>query len=576
MNSIIKLFMLASMVAVFAGCQKDFLQMPTSSATTLDSVFSTAIKAQGAISNAYRRAIPQGLPFANTWNAMISENLSGAMNYGFSWTISRNIILNGMNANSTNTDMDGYNNNFPAIRQCYLVKENIDKVSDMSTDEKTIVKAEMQALIAFRYTQMMIMYGGVPIVSKSLDANDEGSLEIPRSSLKNVLDSIVKWTDQSAAVLPSRWSNNLIGRMTKSAVLAIKAKALLYASRPLFNTATPYLDLGTKNNLICLGSTNANLWNQAAAAADAVIAEAEGAGGLMIINTGNPLDDYGTATSKLNNPEVILAYKFINTSGASDNWSELPMNAFYCSRYWQGQGNVLMTHQLEQYAKSDGTNQTWPAVGTTRPFSEYTAKMNQMEARFKASFQPWEMDAWTNPGDANWRNNSTFGSGPGYGVARVSKFYYKASGRRWFEFPIFRLASTYLSAAEAYNEMGQSTKALERLNKIHVRAGLPPVTETNQVKLRSIIQREWMVEMFSENYRLNDIKHWKLSNIGNGIIGGATRGFAFNDLTNVKLTGNTNYTDREVYQGFWSPSQFLNPFPQTEINKGYLVQNPGY
>lgn len=576
MKSIIKYFVLISMVAVLAGCQKDFLQMPTSSATTLDSVFSSAIKAQGAISNAYRRAIPQGLPFTNTWNAMIPENLSGAMNYGFSWTISRNIILNGMNANSTNSDMDGYNNNFPSIRQCYLVKENIDKVKDMSADEKAVVKAEMQALIAYRYTQMMIMYGGVPIVSKSLDANDEGSLEIPRSSLKNVLDSIVKWTDQSAAVLPSRWANNLIGRMTKSAVLAIKAKALLYASRPLFNTATPYLDLGTNNNLICMGSTNANLWNQAAAAADAVITEAEGAGGLSIINTGNPLDDYGTATSKPNNSEVILAYKFINTSGATDNWGELPMNAFYCSRYWQGQGNVLMTHQLEQYWKSDGANQSWPAVGTTRPFSEYTAKVNQMEARFKASFQPWEMDAWTNPGDANWRNNSTFGSGPGYGVARISKFYYKAGGRRWFEFPIFRLASAYLSAAEAYNEMGQSTKALEKLNKIHVRAGLPPVTETNQAKLRAIIQREWMVEMFNENYRLNDIKHWKLSNIGNGIIGGAARGFAFNDLSNVKLTGNTNYTDREVYQGFWSSSQFLNPFPQVEINKGYLIQNPGY
>ena len=134
MNSITKYFILISMVAVLAGCQKDFLQMPTSSATTLDSVFSTAIKAQGAISNAYRRAIPQGLPFANTWNAMIPENLSGAMNFGFSWTISRNIILNGMNANSTNTDMDGYNNNFPSIRQCYLVKENIDKVKDMSAD----------------------------------------------------------------------------------------------------------------------------------------------------------------------------------------------------------------------------------------------------------------------------------------------------------------------------------------------------------------------------------------------------------------------------------------------------------
>jgi hypothetical protein len=82
--------------------------------------------------------------------------------------------------------------------------------------------------------------------------------------------------------------------------------------------------------------------------------------------------------------------------------------------------------------------------------------------------------------------------------------------------------------------------------------------------------------MFSENTRLYDLKHWKHPDIGKGIIGGDIRSFAFNDLTNVKLTGNTNYTNRVVYVGYWAPSQFLNPFPQSEVNKGYLVQNPGY
>ena len=41
------------MIAMMASsCMKDFLQMPTSSATTVESVFSTRIKAQGAIANA--------------------------------------------------------------------------------------------------------------------------------------------------------------------------------------------------------------------------------------------------------------------------------------------------------------------------------------------------------------------------------------------------------------------------------------------------------------------------------------------------------------------------------------------
>jgi hypothetical protein len=571
-----KIVLVIPVIATLLGaCEKDFLQMPITNATTVDSIFTTTVKAQGAIANAYKKCLSQGLPYSNVWNAMIQENLSGGMNYGFGWTLSKDIVLNGLSASGTSEDMDGYGGNYPPVRQAYLVKENIDKVTDMTDGDKAIVKAEMQALVAYRYEQMFIMYGGVPVVSRSLQAGD--SLTMPRNNLKEVLDAIVSWCDQAAAVLPSRWPDTWTGRMTKSAALAIKSKALLYAARPLFNTATPYLDFGGNNNLICLGNADAGRWTTAAYAADALITEAETNGGLSIINTGNPLDDYGTATSVPSNNEVILAFKFKNdVLFDGGNWNNLPMNAFYNSRVWEAQGNVLTTNQLENYYKADGSNQSWPAVGSTVSFSDYTTKMNQMEARFKVTFQPWQMDAWSNPGDASWTNASTFGSGPGFGCARIAKFYYKAGSRAWFEFPIFRLAAAYLSAAEAWNEAGQASKALDRLNKIRTRAGLPAVTETDPDKLRSIIQREWAVEFYDENYRLHDVKHWKLPNIGNGVLGGPIRAMSFNDGASVKLTGNTNYTDKVIYQAFWAPKQYLNPFPQSEINKGYLVQNPGY
>jgi len=568
------LYIILSIVVGFCACQKTFLQMPVSNATTADSVFSTTVKAEGAIANAYKNCLSQGLPYTNVWNAMIPDNLSGAMNYGWAWGLSESIVLNGLSANGTNEDMDGYDWNFTPIRQAYEVKENIYKVKDMSDADKATVRGEMQALIAYRYEQMFIIYGGVPILSRSLQGSD--SLAIPRAPLQQVLDSVVSWCDQAAAVLPSQWPATWNGRMTKAAALAIKAKAQLYAARPLFNTGTPYLSLGSNNNLICLGAADPARWAAAASTSEAVITEAETNGGAYIINTGNPLDDYGTATSVPSNPEVLLAFKNINTIlFDGGNWNNLPMNAFYNARVWEAQGNVLTTNYLQYYYQADGTDQTWPAVGAVTAFSDYTARMNQMEPRFRVCFQPWQMDAWSNPGDANWTNASTFG-GQGFGCARVTKFYYKASGRAWFEFPIFRLAAAYLSAAEAYNEMGQSQDALTKLNKIHQRAGLPAVTVTDQATLRTIIQREWAVEFFDENYRYHDIKHWKLSNIGNGIIGGAIRTFAFNNGGSVLLTGNTNYNDNVLYQAFWAPKQYLNPFPQTEINKGYLIQNPGY
>jgi len=562
------------LAAGLSGCEKNFLQMPISNTTTVDSVFSTTVKAQGAIANAYYDCLSQGLPFTNVWNAQIQENLSGGMNYGYAWTIAEGIMLNGLAAANTSEDMDGYGQNFTYIRQAWLVYNNIDKVKDMSDGDKATVKGEMQALIAYRYEQMFIMYGGVPIVNRALLPTD--SLTIGRAPLAEVLDSVVSWCDQAIAVLPSAWPAAWTGRMTKTAALAIKAKALLYAARPLFNSATPYLGLGASNNLICLGSADASRWQTALNASEAEITEATTNGGLTIINTGNPSDDYGTATGVPSNPEVILAWKNINnTLFDAGNWNNLPMNAFYNTRVWEAQGNVLMSNQLENYYKSDGTDQTWPSIGAVTAFSDYTTRMNQMEPRFQITCQPWEQDAKSNPGDVNWTNAATFG-GQGFGCARVTKFYYKASGRAWFEFPLFRLASAYLSSAEAYNELGQSSNALLRLNVIHQRAGLPAITTTDQTQLRAIIQREWAVEFFDEQYRLHDVKHWKLPNIGNGIIGGAIRTFAYNNGGAVVQTGNTNYNQYVLYNGFWAPKEYLNPFPTSEINKGYLIQNPGY
>ena len=36
------------------------------------------------------------------------------------------------------------------------------------------------------------------------------------------------------------------------------------------------------------------------------------------------------------------------------------------------------------------------------------------------------------------------------------------------------------------------------------------------------------------------------------------------------------YWEAEIYSAFWSPAMFLEPFPQSEVNKGTITQNPGY
>ncbi len=578
MKPVLLTIIILSGLITISSCSKDFLKKPQGSDSTVDSIFSTHQKALAAISQAYAMSLTSGIRRDDNRihglnNGTLSQ-ISGEINgLKFNWEDTWLIQRSGMTADDGSgrpRSEDGFNFNYVAIRQNFLVFENIDKVTDMSDAEKNQVKAEMKILTAYRYEEMFKRYGGVPLVKKSLTLSDD--ILLPRATLQETLDYIITLCDEGAAVLPDSYPRTLQGRVTKGVALAIKAEALMYAARPLFNSAIPYLDLGDNNRLISFGNVDQELWKKAAEANKAVI-DWSLKNGYQIINTGSPLDDYGNAVATPGNPEVLLAYK-----------DQTNFSSGYDPRGQGGGANGMSFYQLSQYYKTDGTNQIWTGTSDA-PFSEYIEKMEQMEPRYKASAMAAGMDPWNNPNDASWRSSVLSNSSNWEGRAgneacgRRVKFWYRAGTRNWFEFPIYRLAEFYLNAAEAYNEYGQSGLALENLNVIRKRAGLPNATETDKATLRQIIQREWAVEFYEEGHRLFDVKHWKLADIGNGIIGGLKKSFVFtykNGKEGYVVADYLSYSMQVVYTGFWAPNQYLSPFPIAEINKGYLVQNPGY
>ncbi|RYZ39002.1 MAG: RagB/SusD family nutrient uptake outer membrane protein, partial [Sphingobacteriales bacterium] len=117
----------------------------------------------------------------------------------------------------------------------------------------------------------------------------------------------------------------------------------------------------------------------------------------------------------------------------------------------------------------------------------------------------------------------------------------------------------------------------ENLNKVHNRAGLPSITVTDQALLRKAIQREWAIEFYYENRRFFDVRHWKLTDIGNGVLGGPMREFQFTITGDALLpSGYVDFYDNVVYSTYWDPKMFLFPMPQEEVDKGVVLQNPGY
>ena len=590
-----------------------FLQKPdTTGNVDRDAVFSSKKNAEAALMSCYSNALVHGLPGGLGYTHGTLGAISGEINRGASWHGTYFIAQQGLNVNGAGSDAtdsangssagsENWAKNWSVIRQCFIVKENIDKVADMSQDDKDVIKAEVTALIAYRYMGMFYRYGGVPVVTRSFEASDD--LSAGRVSLEETLQYILDLCDEAHAGLPAKWDAANTGRMTQGVVLAIKARALMYAARPLFNRATPYLDNGENNNLICFGNADKERWNDAIEANEAVLKWAA-ANGVSLINTGDAFKDYATATSTPGNKEVILAFK--NNSTVQD-YSATIFLYNNCSAYWpsksrfdNGESGVLSNH-IKYYYKKDGSEMKWPVYGNQTPRSgaEWIENVADLEPRALADIKFAGHDAMNNPGDTKWtslgwgRNgydgkigmgdafpNSVGGSDKGQLSGERTKFYYKAGSRTWFEFPLFRLAETYLNLAEAYNEYGNSGKALENLNKVHQRAGLPAVTETNQSKLREIIQREKFIEFFGENHKYFDVKHWMREDIGDGICGGSMRAFTFNIKAGAtwpydKSTIDT-WWETEYYQAFWSPAMYLEPFPQSEVNKGTITQNPGY
>jgi hypothetical protein len=591
MKKILNTLIITCLLTGTFSCQKDFLQKPdVTGNSTVETVFSTTVGAENAIAAAYRQSLVANLWDGNSLNNGILSNVSGEMCYGESWATILHFVSSGFLASpglesNPAQSTDNFFTNYTAIRKDYLVLQNIDKVTDMDATTKAYVKGEMKGLVAYRYLAMFMRYGGVPLVDKVLSQTD--SLNVPRATLQGTLDRITQLCDEAASVLPDKWPDKYAGRLTKGVALAIKAKALIYAARPLFNAATPYLDLGANNKLICFGTADQTRWTNAITANEAVIAWAT-ANGYGIINTGggtgiantNAFDDYATATSVASNKEVLLAYKY---DVAGNKFFEFYDVAYNNERYLTAHMG-MPTNFLVNYYRADGTDQVWPVgVANALPYSDYAAKMQAMEPRFKADNYAHCIDCWNNPGDNAWKyancGQGQNHNGSGSGDAQSTKYYYKAGSRTWFEYPLYRMPEFYLNLAEAYNETGNTAKALLNLNIVHNRAGLQSVTETDQTKLRKIIQREWAIEFYNENHRYFDVKHWKLD-VGNGIAAGQINEFQFTFVpgqTNDRIAANlATYYDKPTYIVYWHPKMFLEPIPQTEIDKGILVQNPGY
>lgn len=606
---------LSAAILSVTGCNL-FLEMPeVTGSVYLEDVFSNRKDTEGMLWRAYHRGLREGLPEGWAINHGTLASLSGEITRGYSWHAGYNLVVNGP---TTVLDASGqfqgapanFNENWEVIRSCWIIISNIDSCPEISSEMKEYMKGEAYALIAYRYVGMFQRWGGVPIVRQANNMTDD--INFPRASARKTLDFALEMLQEAENRLPDTWTDiepgcgdKWEGRITKGAVLAMKARLLTFAARPLFNAEESYAkEFGmaySADSLIWLGGKDINRYQTAIDAHLAVINWAKANGKHLIFTAGEgnrnsfeqAIDDYGRGVSELNGPETLLAFKVESDQQVYNNMTEGYNWSAYVDAGERSLRGVL-TNFVRLYRDTDGNDIDWPVVGEAapRPIADFAANIDKIEPRFRVDICVPGKFGRSNDGDANWNEGiwymgsltssaeiaaSMSRATEGRSIGVPTKFYYKAGARRWLEFPLFRLAENYMSLAECYNELGDAANARKYLNIIRNRAGLPSVTEGDQAKLRELIVRERALEFFEENQRYYDVKHWKHPDIGTKILGGPMTEISFltTDGANT-MAALISYWDAYSYTGYWHPKWFLEPFRQDEVNKGVIAQNPGY
>jgi len=593
----------------FLSCKKvkDFLDKPPGIDINEDIVFSAKIEAEKYVANLYQygmhcpfplRAADAGFNgFPSTGGAFSGNMNTATIGITDEGEASESFaVIQDWNTaavtpqNIVSREDQRYFLRWMAIRVANILIERINEVPDADQAYKDMVKGEALFIRALNNFETFKRYGGFPIVNKRIITLDES--RIPRSTVEECVNAIVKDCDDAVALLPVTQPSNFTGRAHQGAALALKSRTLLYAASPLFNTATPYLSFGNAadDKLICYGNVDNNRWKMAADASRAVIDWADGAG-YALVDDADPLKrspvpvagqkvvgNYRTSWEQNDNTEIILASKIYGTAKRIDQfpWQYfLPRSDYVPNASGNWTAPTVTFNFVRKYEKRDGTMQTWDYAGGNNlldKYSELDPRFCQTVcytgARLHSSVTQVQIWEGASSNKANCK-----------GGAWISKFINDAlpQGPQFPVCPIFRVNEILLNYAEALNEFsGPSAEAYEAINKIRTRSGMPDITGLSQQEFRQKIHNERDIELAFEDHRLFDIKRWMIAE-QDGVMTGSMWGLEIN-----KLNDDPPFPTAFRYKPFvfetrtFLKKMYLHPYDNNEVLKGNLKQNPGW
>ncbi len=495
-------------------------------------------------------------------------------------------------------------NNYSRIRQTNIFLSKIDATSfDASLKQR--LKGEVYFLRAYFYHNLMRMYGGVPLITKVYGLNDDYT--VARNGFKETVDFIVATADSAAALLPPSYSGADVGRATKGAALALKARVLLYAASDLYNVNPS----GNAFTGYTTPQDRTALWRAAKNAAQAVMDI--GSYGLFRPAPASPQEaaqNYAALFLQQTSTEAIMSRFFLTTrdDGYNPGLHDGP------NGYHTWGGNTPIQNLIDDYRMADGSKFDW-----NNPV-EAAAPYANRDPRFSGSFL-YDRAAWRQrPDDVKKLDSigviqtfrqlriidTTMVSGkpqvdttmvPGldtrdspvenwngaYSGYYIRKFIDPSLNAQFIRQQVpwifFRYAEILLNYAEASIELNELGDAVTVLNQIRQRAGMPLFSAgLGQAALRDEYRNERRVEMVFEEQRFFDVRRWMIAPaVLSQPAGGINIFLDGKSRTDPTTWKNYRYVRDTVQARAWDNKMYFMPIRLDELNRnGLLKQNPGY
>lgn len=584
-----KIVLLGLLVGTCTGCEdlkfgNNFLEKPISDDVSLDVVFSSKRYADQAL-NQFYKSLPDYNPASDGYHKE-SYNLDIFSDIGYTSRIQWNtgaLTAAGATSSSfpyrlTNGDVQG-NPTF-GIRKAYIYMENVDKVPDMSEEEKIRRKAEAKVVIAYHYTDMIRYYGGVPWIERAYSADD--LFNFPRMTLEESVQRTIDLLDEAAADLPWYTTDEEYGHMTAAVAKALKFRILMFVASPLFNHSSPYYDGQASTDFLSwFGDYQESRWTAALEAGREFLRlNRQNGDYYRIENTGNPREDYVNGYFTKGNREVVMA---------SFRWGAYVKG----NKAWRmdKQGYTLpRSNYADMFLWKDGSKFDWNnPEHKAHPFFDENGEPTR-DIRLYESLVV-NGDKWGGR-KAEVYVGGREGYGPGSSVQMMTMFgygyrkFYRDRGNEMnnkpYSCPLIRMPEIYLGMAEIMNQLGQANvtdefgmTAYDYLNIVHTRAGLPEVTPQEVPAGDSFLN--YLLDERAREFGQEDVRHhdmrryrkgaeWATRPVEELVTTTSDSGKTFDYKVNIR-------SEHYVWYDYW----YLLPFPVDEINKKYgLIQNPGW